>query len=108
MSIVSRKLVSRGLRKRLGLVFWIVSGSAVFVLCGRMLWLAYTSHWVFMPLRRVGGRRVLLEQEPGFFWTAVAVYAIVFLCGPIAIATSIGDLIGQVRARRRRLRQERL
>jgi hypothetical protein len=102
------KGAARRLRKTWGLVFWIVSGSVVFIVCARMLWLAYTTHLTFMPLRRAGGRWVLLEQEPGFFWTAVVIYAVVFLCGPFGVATWIGDLIEQIRGRRRRLREKRL
>jgi NhaP-type Na+/H+ or K+/H+ antiporter len=106
MRLDTRKGAARRLRKTLALVFWIVSCSSVFIVCGRMLWLAYTTHWTFMPLRRAAGRWVLLEQEPGFFWSALVIYALVFLCGPVAVASLVGDLIEQIRGRRRRLRQK--
>ena len=108
MRLGTSKGAARRLRKTSALVFWIVLCSAVFIVCGRMLWLAYTTHWTFMPLRRAAGRWVLLEQEPGFFWSAVVLYTFVFLCGPIAVATTVGELIDQVRGRRRRLREKRL
>jgi hypothetical protein len=106
MGIGISKGAARRLRKTWGLVFWIVSCSVVFVVCGRMLWLAYTTHWTFIPLRRAGGRWVLLEQEPVFFWSAVVIYAMAFLGGPVGVATSVGDLVEQVRGRRRRLREK--
>lgn len=96
----------RRLRKTGGQVFWIVACSAAFVMCGRLLWLAWAAHSTFMP-RRWGGRWVTLEQEPGLFWAAVTIYAILFLCGPVAVLTLLGDLIEGIRGRRRRLRERR-
>ena len=64
MGLGYRKGAARRLRKTGGLVFWTVACSVVFVVCGRMLWLAYTTLWANIPLRRSGGPWVLLEQEP--------------------------------------------
>jgi hypothetical protein len=102
------KGTARRLRKTWGQVFWTVACSVAFVMCGRMLWLAYTTHWTYIPLRRAGGRWVLLEQEPLFFWSAVVLYGALFLCGPLGVATQVGDFVENIRGRRRRLREKRL
>jgi hypothetical protein len=99
MGIGIRRRVPRRLRKTLGFLFWIVSGSVLFVTCCRMLWHAYTSHSIFLPLRRTG-RWVILEQEPGFFWTSVTLYAVLLLCAPVGVAAWTGELIGQLRRSR--------
>jgi hypothetical protein len=104
MGIGIKKGAARRLRRTWGLVFWIVIGSITFVTCGRMLWLAYTTHSVFLPLRRARGRWMTLELDPLFFWSGVTIYVLVFLCGPWAVAAWIGDLIEEVRGRRNRAR----
>ncbi|MBI1686428.1 hypothetical protein [Caulobacter hibisci] len=83
-------------RKTAWLTVWIVAGSAVFLACGRILWLAHTTHTVITPLRRY--RRIVgLDESPGFFWACVVVYALVFLCAPAALASWASDLAGQFR-----------
>ena len=102
----ARSGVPPWLRKRLSLLFWIASSSILFVVCCRVLWRAYAHHVIFMPLRR-GGRSVILEQEPGFFWAAIVVYAVVVLCAPFAVVMWTGEFVGHVRARRQRLQRSR-
>ena len=102
------KGAARLLRKTWGLVFCTVACSVAFALCGRMLWLAYTTLWTIIPPWPGGGRWMLVEQEPLFFWSAIMICGMVFLCGPGAVATQIGDLVEYIRRRRRSLREKRL
>lgn len=83
-------------RKTAWLAAWIAGGGVLFVVCGRILWLAHTTHTVITPLRRYR-RIVSLEESPGFFWACVVVYALVFLCTPAAMASWVGELAAQFR-----------
>ena len=102
------KGAARRLRKTGGLVFWTVACSGAFLVCGRMLWLAYTTLSTIIPPWPGGGRWVLLDQEPLFFWSAIVISGMVFLCGPGAVATQISDLVECIRRCRRSLREKRL
>ena len=106
MGIGIDKGAMRRLRKTGGFFLSIFACSATVVMCGRLLWVAWATHTTFMPQRR-GGHWVTLEQEPGLFWAAVTIYAILFLSGPVGVLTLAGDLIEQIRGRRRRLRDRR-
>lgn len=104
-------VASRRRRKIFGLLFLTVFGSVGFVKCAQILWVAYETHSVFVPLRRgaTGRPPVNLEQDPGFFWTSIVIYAFFFLSAPVGVVSWAGELIEEFRAaRRRRLRKKQL
>ncbi|MGY4395674.1 hypothetical protein ACVWZA_000835 [Sphingomonas sp. UYAg733] len=72
----------------------------VLAVCARMLWVAYSTHAIVIPLRGTG-RAVLLGQEPGSFWASVEIYLFARICTPFLIATQISDVRFAKRLERR-------
>ena len=78
--------------RKLGPPFLAVAGLLIAACLAYALWFAYETHEIRMPLRR-RARMVALEQEPGFFWTTVGLYALLLPCCLFAAWSAVDDMI---------------
>lgn len=98
MSVWNSRGRRRAVGRKIAPFLGIASSIVIFIIGARTLWLAYATHSIFIPIRR--GRDVVLEHEPGFFWTAVVIYLIVTVCAPLAAASQISDIRFALRYRK--------